>query len=128
MSTWKKVALGFVFLWFAIGGVAHFLTTDFFLKIIPPDLPLRLPAVYISGFFELAGAAGLLHPRTRRAAGIGLFLLIIVVTPANIYMWRHPELFPQVPEFLLGLRLLLQVGLLSLVWWATQPPGKQPAH
>jgi uncharacterized membrane protein len=119
--SWKKIGLGFVFLWFAIGGVAHFLVTDFFLKIIPPELPLRLEAVYISGVFELLGAAGLLIPRLRRAAGLGLFLLIIVVTPANVYMWLHPELFPSVPEPLLVLRLFLQVGLLALVWWSTKP-------
>jgi len=123
--SWKKLGLYFVFLWFAIGGAAHFVVTDFFLKIIPPELPLRLEAVYISGVFELLGAAGLLHPKLRRAAGLGLFLLIIVVTPANIYMWRHPELFPAVPESLLALRLLLQVGLLALVWWSTKPESKQ---
>jgi uncharacterized membrane protein len=122
--SWKKIGLGFVFLWFAIGGVAHFLVTDFFLKIIPPELPLRLEAVYISGVFELLGAAGLLIPRLRRAAGLGLFLLIIVVTPANVYMWLHPELFPSVPEPLLVLRLFLQVGLLTLVWWSTKPDSK----
>ena len=123
----KKFALGFVFLWFLIGGAAHFLTPDFFLKIIPPDLPLRIQAVYISGFFELLGAAGLLHIQFRRAAGIGLFLLIIIVTPANIYMWRNPQLFPQIPEILLGLRLILQVALLAIVWWSTLPdvlPGE----
>lgn len=123
--SWKKIGLGFIFLWFAIGGVAHFLVTDFFLKIIPPELPLRLEAVYISGVFELLGAAGLLIPKLRRAAGLGLFLLIIVVTPANIYMWLHPELFPAVPEVLLALRLVLQIGLLALAWWSTKPDLQQ---
>jgi uncharacterized membrane protein len=119
--SWKKAGLIFIFLWFAIGGVAHFLVTDFFLKIIPPALPLRLEAVYISGVFELLGAAGLLLPRLRRFAALGLFLLIIVVTPANVYMWLHPELFPAVPQVLLALRLVLQVGLLAITWWISTP-------
>jgi uncharacterized membrane protein len=115
----KKAALAFVFLWFAVGGVAHFVVPEFFLKIIPPNLPLRPAAVYISGFFELLGAAGICHRGLRRAAGIGLCILVIAVTPANVYMWQHAELFPSVPEALLALRLVLQVFLLWLIWWAT---------
>ena len=118
---YKKLALSAVFLWFAIGGVAHFVVPDFFLKIIPPSLPLRLQAVYISGFFELMGALALLRMAYRRAAGIGLICLTIAVTPANVYMWLYPELFPSVPEVLLWMRLVLQVLLLWLIGWATGP-------
>ena len=117
---YKKIVLSLVFVWFLAGGVGHFVATDFFLKIIPPNWPLRIQAVYVSGLFELMGALGLLHPRSRRAAGIGLFLLTMAVTPANIYMWLHPELFPKIPELLLALRLPLQVVLLAGIWWATQ--------
>ena len=118
---YKKFALSAVFLWFAIGGIAHFVAPDFFLKIIPPSLPLRLQAVYVSGFFELMGALALLHITYRRAAGISLICLTIAVTPANVYMWLYPELFPSVPEVLLWMRLVLQVLLLWLIGWATGP-------
>jgi len=82
---------------------------------------MRLQAVYVSGFFEFVGALGLLHQRSRRAAGIGLFVLTIAVTPANIYMWLHPELFPQIPAAILSARLAAQVVLLACIWWATLP-------
>ena len=118
---YKKFALSAVFLWFAIGSIAHFVVPDFFLKIIPPSLPLRLQAVYVSGFFELMGALALPHMTYRRAAGIGLICLTIAVTPANVYMWLYPELFPSVPEVLLWMRLVLQVLLLWLIGWATGP-------
>jgi uncharacterized membrane protein len=36
-------------------------------------------------------------------------------------MWRHPDLIPAIPEALLALRLVLQVLLLALIWWSTQP-------
>ena len=123
---YKKAALGIVFLWFAIGGIGHFLTPDFFLKIVPPNLPMRLPAVYISGLFELIGALALLHPKFRRAAGIGLICLTVAVTPANVYMWQHPQLFPQVPEVLLWMRLVLQAALLWLIAWATLTTRPKP--
>lgn len=118
---YKKIALSMLFLWFAIGGIGHFAASQFFLKIVPPDLPMRAEAVYLSGFFELIGALGLLHKKYRRIAGIGLFCLTIAVTPANVYMWLNPQLFPAVPEILLTLRLALQIFLLWTIWWSTQP-------
>jgi uncharacterized membrane protein len=117
----KAIALGFVFIWFFIGGIAHFAATEYFLKIVPPSLPFRLAAVYLSGFFELIGAFALLHPGLRRKAGIGLCLLTLAVTPANIYMWQNPHLFPGVPAQLLSLRLLIQVVLLVCIWGASKP-------
>ncbi|MES1982794.1 MAG: hypothetical protein V4443_10005 [Pseudomonadota bacterium] len=118
---YKRIALGFIFIWFFIGGIAHFAATAYFLKIVPPSLPFRSAAVYISGFFELAGAFAILHPQLRRSAGIGLCLLTLAVTPANIYMWQNPQLFPGIPVQLLSLRLVIQAMLLACIWWATKP-------
>lgn len=106
---------------FMVGGIGHFIAPEFFLKIVPPELPLRLEAVYVSGFFEVAGALLLLWQRTRRVAGLGLFVLTIAVTPANIYMWRNAHLFPALPSALLAGRLVVQMFLLMMIWWATQP-------
>ena len=117
----NNIALAIVTSWFLIGGAGHFVAPDFFVKIVPPGLPWRVPAVYISGVFELLGAAGLLYRPTRRAAGIGLLLLTVAVTPANVYMWQHAELFPRVPASLLMARLWLQVLLLATIWHASQP-------
>jgi uncharacterized membrane protein len=117
----RYLGLTIVFIFFAFGGVSHFTSTEFFVAIMPPFLPFHLAAVYISGAFEIAGALGLLHSKTRRSAGIGLFALTIAVTPVNIYMWMTPEAFPDVPESLLALRLVAQVLLLICIWWSTMP-------
>jgi uncharacterized membrane protein len=114
----RRVGLGFVFLWFAIGGVAHFAATDTEMRIVPPYIPWPHAVVLISGVFELLGAAGLLYGPTRRTAGIGLFALTIAVTPAHFYMLQRPELFG-VPYWALILRLPLQVALLALIAWST---------
>ena len=90
----RKTGLAFVTLLFLTSGICHFLLTRSFVKIVPPGLPLRREAVYVSGVFELLGAVGLLARPTRRAAGIGLFVLTTLVTPANLYMWRAPSFFP----------------------------------
>jgi uncharacterized membrane protein len=116
---YRKIALAIVFSWFLAGGIGHFVAPDLFLKIVPPYLPLRIQAVYLSGLFEVLGALGLLHLKYRRLAGIGLFVLTIIITPANVYMWLNPQQFPEIPEILLALRLLVQIVLLAIIWWAT---------
>ncbi|GJM14509.1 MAG: hypothetical protein DHS20C12_29120 [Pseudohongiella sp.] len=117
----RYVGLTLVFVWFFFGGVSHFTNPQFFLAIMPPYLPFHEAAVYISGFFEVIGALGLLHSKTRRIAGLGLFALTIAVTPANLYMSMNPEAFPDVSEFFLTLRLVVQVALLACIWYSTKP-------
>jgi len=120
VSKKQYAGLGFVFTWFFIGGIMHFVATDVEATIVPPYIPWPVAAVLISGVLELLGAAGLLVPQTRRASGIGLFLLTLAVTPAHIYMLQQPELF-NVPLWALWLRLPIQVALLALIWWSTRP-------
>lgn len=117
-----KIGLFFVFCFFLGGGIGHFISPDSFVRIMPNYISpgLHLPAVYISGFFEILGAFGLIHIKTRRWAGYGLIALVICVTPANVFMWTHPGLFPEVPESILGARLFMQVLLLLSIAWATQ--------
>lgn len=119
-SRWKLAGVAFVFLWFFIGGIAHFVATETEMRIVPPWIPWPRAAVLVSGVFELLGAVGLLSRSTRRAAGIGLFLLTIAVTPCHIYMLQRPELFP-IPVWALWLRLPIQMALLALIAWCTAP-------
>lgn len=121
MNILKRAGLGFVFLWFLFGGVGHFVATDFFVSIVPPYIPWPRAAVYVSGVFELLGAIGILFARWRSLAGWGLTLLIVCVTPANLYMWQHPDLFPDFPPALLTLRMVIQVLLIACVIWSTRP-------
>lgn len=125
LSTAKRWGIGFVFLWFFIGGIAHFVYTEAEMRIVPPYIPWPRAAVLVSGVFELLGALGLLWRPTRRAAGIGLFLLTLAVTPAHIYMLQRPELF-SVPRWALWLRLPVQAALLALIAWSTFAPTPPP--
>jgi uncharacterized membrane protein len=120
----KRVGLVLVFLWFILGGVAHFALTAAEMRTVPPSIPWPRAAVLISGVFELLGAVGVLIPTTRRAAGIGLFLLTVAVTPANVYMLQHGELF-NVPRWALIVRLPFQAVLLALILWSTWNSGPE---
>ncbi len=121
--TLRIAAFVFVFLWFAIGGIFHFAAMNLEMSIVPPYIPSPRAAVLVSGVFELLGAAGMLIPRTRRAAGIGLFLLTLAVTPANVFMLQNSSRF-EVPAWVLELRLVFQVLLLALILWSTRLPRR----
>ena len=118
VSRWRRIGLAVVFLWFLVGGIAHFVATDAEMRIVPPYIPWPRAAVLVSGVLELLGAFGLLWRPTRRAAGLALFALTIAVTPAHIYMLQRPDLF-DVPYWVLMLRLPLQAALLVLIAWST---------
>ena len=111
-----RIALIFVFLWFMLGGIAHFAFTATEMRIVPDWIPWPRATVLASGVLELAGAAGLLVPRLRRWAAWGLVALTVAVTPANIYMLQHADRFPGVPVIALVLRLPLQLLLLWAIW------------
>ncbi len=121
-SLLRRAALALVFLWFFLGGIAHFVFTDSEMRIVPPSIPSPHAVVLLTGVLELLGALGVLLPLTRRAAGVGLLALTIAVTPANIYMLQHADSFG-VASWLLVLRLPFQVVLLALIAWSTWPRG-----
>ncbi len=127
-TRWQRVAMGFVFCWFFFGGLAHFAFTDLEMRIVPPQIPDAQDVVLLTGVFELAGAFGLLLPWTRRAAGWGLFLLTLAVTPANVYMLHIHDQFPDLPVWLLWLRLPLQVVLLGLILWGSRWRKSRPLY
>jgi uncharacterized membrane protein len=116
----RYLGLATVFVWFFAGGISHFVRPEFFLQIMPPYVPAPHAAVYISGTFEILFALGIVPAATRQWSGNLLLLLTVAVTPANVHMWLHPELFPDMsPAFLSG-RLVVQVLLLVLIWWSTR--------
>ena len=114
-------------LFFLLGGIAHFAYMDAFVAAMPAYLGFHEELVIVSGVFEIAGAVGILIPRTRRVAGYGLIALAFAVFPANINMALHPEKFPALSQTALYLRLPLQFVLVWFIWWATTPKKQEHA-
>ncbi len=71
---------------FATSGTLHFVRPRPFESIVPRRLPRKRELVYASGAAELLCAAGLLHPRSRGAAGWASVALLLAVFPANVQM------------------------------------------
>jgi uncharacterized membrane protein len=85
MSRRSKSTTGLAVM-FGVMGVLHFVRPEPFERIVPRQLPRKKELVYASGVAELACAAGLLHPRTRRTAGLLSAGLLAAVFPANVQM------------------------------------------
>lgn len=110
------VVLGALFIF---SGSMHFITTEFYLRMMPPYVPAHLLMVQISGVCEILGGIGLIVPQTRGIAAIGLIALLIAVFPANIQMALHPELYRDIgPPAAFYVRLPLQLVAIYLVWWS----------
>lgn len=71
-------------LFYFIAGVLHLKSPAGFLAITPDWVPAPEAVVALTGVAEIAGAIGLMIPRLRAAAGIGLALYAVGVYPANI--------------------------------------------
>lgn len=115
------VALLLLSVFFVAAGANHFVSPDFYVRMMPPRLPAPLGLVYLSGLFEIVGGILVLLPRARAMAGWGLILLLVAVFPANVHMAVHPELFPELAPAALWARLPLQGLIVAWAYWATRP-------
>jgi uncharacterized membrane protein len=118
----RRIARWALALAYLIAGIAHLRSPAGFVAITPAWVPYPEQVIAFTGVAELAGAAGLLTPPLRRAAGMGLALYALCVWPANINhalndiplggvhlgWWYH------------GPRLVLQP---VIIWWALWASG-----
>ena len=100
-------------------GIRHFTNPQYFLDIVPPQLPFKLFLVYLTGLIEIVGGVAILLPKTRKAGAYLLIFLLVSVFPANIYLYVS-----ETPQSLLGIskmdaliRMPFQTPLILLAYW-----------
>lgn len=71
---------------FTVSGVLHFVNPKPYVSIVPKPLPMKQELVMVSGAVELASAALLIAPQTRRLGGRLSTWLLLAVFPANVQM------------------------------------------
>jgi uncharacterized membrane protein len=99
----------------ALAGVTHFARPKPYDAIMPRSLPGSPRTwTYLSGAAELAVAAAVAHPRTRRVGGLAAAALFAAVFPANVKMARDWRDQPPAMRAAAYARLPLQA---PLVWW-----------
>ena len=102
---------------YGAAGVIHLTRPEAFLPIVPDWVPEPRTVILITGACEIAGAVGLVIPRTRRLAGVMLALYALCVFPANIKHALEGLEVPPLPSswWYHGPRLLAQP---VIIWWA----------
>lgn len=100
-------------------GTTHFLVPSFYDTMIPPQLPGE-PRQWThgSGVVEMAVAASIAAPRTRRAGGLLAAMLFVGVFPGNIKMAldSFQRDAPQLEKGAMIARLPLQLPLVLWAW------------
>ena len=72
-------------LFLAFTALGHVVRTEEMAEMLPPSVPYRVELIYLTGVFELIGAAGVWVPWLRRLTGLCLILMLVAILPANIY-------------------------------------------
>lgn len=114
-SRWKRSSPWLLAGLLAGMGAAHFASPHPFTRIIPKSLPNPELLVAVSGAAELACAAMVAHPRTRRFGGWASAALFVAVFPANVQMALDSGRGSSTYQAVTWARLPLQI---PLVWWA----------
>jgi uncharacterized membrane protein len=85
-SLWKRSAAPLLAGVLGSAGVMHFATPKPFARIVPKVLPAPECLVAATGVAELALAAGVLVPKTRKLAAYSAAAFFAGVFPANVQM------------------------------------------
>jgi uncharacterized membrane protein len=71
---------------FAVSGAVHLVKPEVYEPLMPSWVPAHREVILASGVAELACAAGLLVPQTRRLTGYAGAALLLAVYPGNLKM------------------------------------------
>ena len=119
IDKFKIFSIYTIALFYISAGVTHFTNYEFFEALVPPVLVFKSEIVYVSGVIEIVLGLLLCYKKTRHKAAWGIVLLLIIVFPANLYLY-----FSDVPREALGIsinqaliRLPFQIPLLLTAYW-----------
>jgi uncharacterized membrane protein len=101
-------------------GMNHFVNPMVYLPMIPPFLPAPNVLNALSGGAEMILAMMLIRPEVRSIGAWGVILLLISVFPANIYMYTQGGAAYGVPDWVLLVRLPLQLIMIAWAYWHTK--------
>lgn len=103
-------------------GISHFIKPEYFKIIMPEYIPSHYIFIYISGLFEIIFGFMIFFQKSRFYGAWGIFTLLILVFPANIYLYQSIEVqeILSVSKGQTFIRLLFQFPLILLSFWHTR--------
>ena len=119
MKIIKELTILLISILYITVGLNHFIKPSFFLEIVPPIIPFKLEVVFISGFFEIILGVLLLFKKTRKLASLLIIVLLVVVFPANIYLYlsETPRLSLNITKSQALFRMPFQLSLIIISYW-----------
>ena len=119
IKKYKSITILVMSLMYVFIGVKHFTDPQYFINITPPQVQHKLFAVYFTGVLEVLGGLLILNKKTRMIGAYTLIFLLVVVFPANIYLYVS-----ETPQQLLGIsktqaltRMPFQAPLIVIAYW-----------
>jgi uncharacterized membrane protein len=85
------------------------------MAMIPPPFTGELWVIYVTGVLQIAGAVGLMMPRTRKWAAWGLAAMLVGLFPANVYAAVTGVTLGNSPITSLWIRTPLQLFWIALL-------------
>lgn len=120
LSSWREAGLIGVAVMFLFTGATHFTGMKHdYAAMLPSPMSENLGIIYLTGALQIAGAVGLLIPRTRRLAGMGLALLLVAMFPGNVYAALNDIEFRGDAPTPLWLRTPIQLLFVGMVLWTS---------
>jgi len=123
---WRELGRWPLGLLFCASGVGHFARADFYMRMMPPELPAHRELVLLSGAAELLLGVLLFSPAHEALAAWGLIALLVAVFPANLQLWRvagtPASPFPGLTPFWAFVRLPVQA---LMIGWVYQYAGRK---
>ena len=118
--TFKLISIYIMSLFYVFAGIKHFTNPYWYMKIMPPYLPLHKELVYISGAFEIILGLMLLFENTRFLGAWGLILLLTAIFPANIYLAQTNGAALNISSTFAWGRLPFQAIFILIAYWHTK--------
>jgi uncharacterized membrane protein len=119
IAGWHASARYALAVMFVFTGIAHFTKVKHEMaRMVPRAFVRPMLMVYVTGVCELAGAAGLIEPRTRVIASVALIVMLVAMFPANIKAAQEGLTISGRLATPLWLRAPMQALFIGLLWWA----------
>ena len=119
IKNYKLITVFVISFMYVFIGVKHFIDPQYFINITPPQIEYKSFAVYFTGVLEVLGGLLILNKKTRKIGAYLIIFLLIIVFPANIYLYLS-----ETPQQLLGIsktqaliRMPFQAPLILLAYW-----------
>ncbi len=125
MSRTKRFLLWVMAVCYILAGFNHLMNPEFYVAIIPPELPNPEWLNLLSGLAEIVLGVFILEPRVRVFAAWGLIALLIAVFPANVHVALESE--PGTGGAMVTwIRLPFQLLFVAWAYWYTRPDPVRP--